>query len=141
MNIQQDRPHSRKRTVQIALLMLLCLLFLPTPTVRAAPLAQAPVPEVDDVTTEEDTPILIDVLATDSETNGNPLTLAEVGEPRNGTAEIVGNQIRYTPKANFLGRDSFFTPYIMEMLLKHGRPIFHREQHRRFTQYCTDPSL
>lgn len=108
MNVQQNRHRSRKRTVTVFCLALFCLLFLPAPVVRAASLAQAPVPEADDVTTAEDTPILIDVLANDSETNGNPLTLAEVGVPRNGTAEIVGNQIRYTPKANFLGRDSFF---------------------------------
>ncbi|MBX3011338.1 MAG: DUF4397 domain-containing protein [Caldilineaceae bacterium] len=108
-------PIGHKNRVQLwqssqllLVLLLSCLLFLPTRVAQAAPLAQAPLPESDQVTTPEDTPILIDVLANDSETNGNPLTLSAVGTPTNGTAEIVANQVRYTPKANFFGRDSFF---------------------------------
>ncbi len=92
------------------LLVVLCFSFVfrPMGVVQAAPLAQAPAPENDSVTIEEDTVILIDVLANDTETNGSPLTLSAVETPRTGTAEIVNNQIRYTPKPNFFGRDSFF---------------------------------
>lgn len=92
------------------LLTVLCfsLLLQPVNIAQAAPLAQAPLPEDDSVEMDEDTVILIDVLANDSETNGSPLTLSEVGAPRIGTAEIVDNKIRYTPKPNFFGRDSFF---------------------------------
>ena len=91
-----------------ALALLFCFLLWPLGVAQAAPLAQAPAPENDSVTIEEDTVILIDVLANDTETNGSPLTLAAVETPRTGTAEIVDNQIRYTPKPNFFGRDSFF---------------------------------
>lgn len=90
------------------LVLFFCCLLWPTGIVQAAPLAQAPAPENDSITIEEDTAILIDVLANDTETNGSPLTLAAVETPRNGTTEIVNNQIRYTPKLNFFGRDSFF---------------------------------
>ena len=93
---------------QAVLTFFLLFALWPTGIVQARPLAQAPAPEDDRVTIEEDTVILIDVLANDTETNGSPLTLSAVGAPRTGTAEIVNNQVRYTPKPNFFGRDSFF---------------------------------
>ena len=100
------RPRWRGR--QALLLLLLCWFCLPLAVAHAAPLAQVPEPQADSATTTEDTPVLIDVLANDTETNGNPLTLFAAGSPRNGTVAIVGNKIQYTPKANFFGRDSFF---------------------------------
>jgi hypothetical protein len=100
------RPHWRGR--QALLLLLLCWFCLPVAVAQAAPLAQVPEPQADSATTTEDTPVLIDVLANDTETGGNPLTLFAAGSPRNGTVAIVGNKIQYTPKANFFGRDSFF---------------------------------
>ncbi|CAN5774478.1 hypothetical protein BH10CHL1_BH10CHL1_31910 [soil metagenome] len=93
---------------QAFLLILLCWLLLPVSMLQAAPLAQAPEPQSDSVTTPEDTSILIDVLANDTETNNSPLTLLAAGTPRNGTVEIVGNKLRYTPTANFFGNDTFF---------------------------------
>lgn len=99
---------ARWRGLQALLLVLICWFCLPMVAAHAAPLAQAPEPQADSATTTEDTPVLIDVLANDTATNGNPLTLSGAGEPRNGTVAIVGNKIQYTPKANFFGRDSFF---------------------------------
>ncbi len=96
------------RACRLLVVLLFCVVLWPMGVAQAAPLAQAPAPEDDSVTIEEDTVILIDVLANDTETNGSPLTLSAVGAPRTGTAEIVNNQIRYTPKPNFFGRDSFF---------------------------------
>lgn len=103
--IQWSQHRRRSRWL---VLVCLCLTLWSTTSAQAAPLAQAPEPTSDDVTTTEDTPLLINVLANDTETNGSPLTLSAVETPRNGTAEIVNNQIRYTPKLNFFGRDSFF---------------------------------
>ncbi|MBI1299446.1 DUF4397 domain-containing protein [bacterium] len=100
------RPR-RHWSQQALLLLLLCWFCLPISVAQAAPL-HVPEPQPDSVTTIEDTAVLIDVLANDTERNGDPLILFTVGQPRNGTAEIVDNKIRYTPKANFFGRDSFF---------------------------------
>jgi len=100
------RPRWRGR--QALLLLFLGWFCLPVAVAHAAPLAQIPEPQADSATTTEDTPVLIDVLANDTETNGNPLTLFAAGAPRNGTVAIVGNKIQYTPKTNFFGRDSFF---------------------------------
>jgi hypothetical protein len=102
------RPRPRQWGRQAFLLLLLCWFCLSAGVVQAAPLGQVPEPEADSATTTEDTAVLIDVLANDTETNGNPLTLSGAGQPRNGTVAIVGNKIQYTPKLNFFGRDSFF---------------------------------
>ncbi len=69
----------------------------------------APQPFPDTVTTQEDTPITIDVLANDIRgSGGGALVLVAVGNPQFGTATIVDNKVRYTPNANFNGGDSFF---------------------------------
>ena len=57
-------------------------------------------PDLDAV---EDTPILFDVVANDTDADGDSLTIIDVTDPDNGTAIIVGNQILYTPDLNFGG--------------------------------------
>lgn len=49
----------------------------------------------------------IDVLANDADPEGDPVTLISVTAPLRGTAEIVGQQIRYTPDASGSGSDTF----------------------------------
>ncbi|GKT11405.1 MAG: hypothetical protein ISEC1_P0369 [Thiomicrorhabdus sp.] len=50
----------------------------------------------------------IDVLANDSDVDGDTLTVTEVSEAANGTVEINSDgTLRYTPLANFYGTDSF----------------------------------
>ncbi|MDF1722629.1 MAG: calcium-binding protein [Minwuia sp.] len=55
----------------------------------------------------EDTSILIDVLANDVDPDGDALVISAVSGAANGVVEIAGNQVRYTPDANFNGSDSF----------------------------------
>ena len=61
----------------------------------------------DTATLAEDTSIDVDVLANDSDPDGDPLTIVGVGDPAHGTAAVVGNRVRYTPDSNFNGLDSF----------------------------------
>ncbi len=63
-----------------------------------------PVATGDSATTDEDTATDVDVLANDT---GDDLTISNVSDPANGTAEVVGGEIRYTPDANFNGTDTF----------------------------------
>jgi len=49
----------------------------------------------------------IDVLANDTDPEGDPITLISVSTPVRGTAEIIGEQIRYTPDASGEGSDTF----------------------------------
>ena len=65
---------------------------------------------VDDVrATEEGDPVGIQVLANDSDPDGDSLTLAVLTQPSNGSASLTasGDVIVYTPAAGFSGTDSF----------------------------------
>ncbi|GMG81468.1 hypothetical protein LNKW23_06810 [Paralimibaculum aggregatum] len=52
-------------------------------------------------------PVVIDVLANDSDPDGDPLGLSIVDAPASGTAEIVDGAITYTPDAGAGGSDGF----------------------------------
>jgi len=73
-----------------------------------------PVAKDDSVTTNEDTPITIDVLEndTDIETDTEDLVLKSVTQGSNGAVKIVENKAVYTPNLHFNGADSF--TYIVE---------------------------
>jgi hypothetical protein len=77
-----------------------------TVTVGAAP-NQPPVAIDDAATTISGTPVSIDVLANDSDPDGDPLTIQSVGAPRLGTVAISGGAIVYTPVAGAVGTDAF----------------------------------
>ena len=64
----------------------------------------------DSVTTEEDTPVTFDVLANDSDPDGDPIELVEFSQPANGTVEEVDGLVgsfEYSPAEDFTGEDSF----------------------------------
>jgi len=63
--------------------------------------------ELDDVTTPAGQAIVVDVLANDSDVDGDALTLMSAGTPSHGTAVISGSEILYTPEALYIGDDSF----------------------------------
>jgi len=50
---------------------------------------------------------LIDVLANDSDPDGDTLTITAVSAPAHGTSVIAGSSVAYTPAADYLGGDSF----------------------------------
>ncbi len=62
----------------------------------------------DTATTFEDQPVVIEVLANDSDPNGDPISLGSVGAPANGTADAnPDGSVTYTPNPGFVGEDSF----------------------------------
>lgn len=68
----------------------------------------APVALDDNVLTNEDVSVDIDVLANDSDADGDPLTVTITNNPSNGLATVlVDNKVRYTPNPDFNGVDSF----------------------------------
>jgi hypothetical protein len=67
----------------------------------------APIAVDDLATVEEGAVVNIDVLANDSDPEGDPLTVLSNTNPTFGTAVIVGNQIEYTPIAGWHGTDFF----------------------------------
>ena len=70
---------------------------------------QIPVAAADTAWTSVGTAVLVSVLANDRDQDAGPLPLSvlSVATPVNGTAAVVSNQIRYTPRAGFTGTDTF----------------------------------
>ena len=59
------------------------------------------------MTTEENTPTTIAVLANDSDPDGDSLTVELASQPSRGVATIDNNQIIYSPAEDQFGLDSF----------------------------------
>jgi hypothetical protein len=70
---------------------------------------QAPPAAVDDAeSTDEDTPVTIDVLLNDTDPNpGDVLVVVGVTDPPNGTATNNGTSVTYTPDPDSCGGDTF----------------------------------
>ena len=77
-----------------------------TVTVVAAT-SNAPVAVNDSATTTSGTPVTIDVLANDTDPNADVLSIASFNQGDNGAVTQVGNELVYTPVADFTGTDSF----------------------------------
>ena len=67
----------------------------------------SPVAADDSVGVNENTAISVDVLANDTDPDGDALSILSVGTPANGTAVIQGGVIRYAPATDFSGSDQF----------------------------------
>ena len=66
-----------------------------------------PVAFPDSATVAEDGSVLIDVLANDTDADGDPLTIKDIlTDPTHGNATIVGEKIRYRPDTGYSGPDS-----------------------------------
>ncbi len=61
----------------------------------------------DEITTDEDTPITLDVLANDTNPISGPLRVMAFSQPDHGTVEEQDNTLVYTPDDNFNGEDTF----------------------------------
>lgn len=72
------------------------------------PTNQAPAAMEDKVTTPNGQDILIDVMANDTDADGDSISLTSVDDfLLEGTVEIVNGKVKYTPKAAFDGSDTF----------------------------------
>ena len=83
----------------------------PTPIPPTTPPNNPPTARDDIATTNEDTPIIIDVLSNDSDSDGTltPSTVTVISGPANGmtTVNPATGEITYTPNPNFFGTDTF----------------------------------
>ncbi len=80
-----------------------------TLTITVLHVNHIPVANPDSATTNEDTPISINVTANDTDADGDALSLVSIlTPPTNGTAAITSaSTVLYTPNPNFNGTDSF----------------------------------
>jgi len=73
-----------------------------------APPNRPPIATNGTATTAQDTPVTINVLANDSDPDGNPLTIVSVTQGANGLVTTNGNgMVTYSPAMNFFGADHF----------------------------------
>ncbi len=79
---------------------------LVTVTIGARP-NQAPLARDDIATAAFGQPTTIDVLANDSDPDGDTLSINSVGVPAHGTVVVSGNVVTYTPAPGFSGADRF----------------------------------
>jgi hypothetical protein len=80
----------------------------PPPGPDPKPKNRAPVAADDSVATTEDDPVTVDVLANDSDPDGNPLSVADLTNPPHGSVvNNGGGTVTYTPEAGYAGSDSF----------------------------------
>ena len=80
-----------------------------TVTITVAPVINnLPVANADTATTNQETPVTINVLANDTDADGDSLTAVIASPPTGGTVFInADNTIQYTPALGFSGSDSF----------------------------------
>jgi hypothetical protein len=67
-----------------------------------------PTPDTDVAATTQDVPVVINVLANDSDPEGDPLKVSSFTYTGTGTVAInANNTLTYTPGKNFIGQESF----------------------------------
>ena len=76
-------------------------------TVRVTNVAEAPAAASDVVEMPEDETIVVDVLANDTDGDGDSLTVVSVGAPEHGETTVVNGGVRYVPSQNYHGPDRF----------------------------------
>ena len=78
-------------------------------TVRIVVLPVNDPPEAvdDEAETLEDEAAVVDVLANDTDVDGDPLRVVSVGPAGHGATEIASRRVRYSPDANWYGTDRF----------------------------------
>jgi Bacterial Ig domain len=78
-----------------------------TVMVSVAPVNDPPAAANDTATTREGAAVTINVLANDSDVEGNALTVTGTSTPGHGSTSINSNIVTYTPATNFNGTDTF----------------------------------
>ncbi len=69
---------------------------------------EAPDAVDDAASVDEDSSVIVSVLANDADADGDSLTVDSISEPANGTATDNGDgTVTYTPDADFCGADTF----------------------------------
>ena len=77
-------------------------------TIQPVAVNHPPVAQNDAYTVDQNSSAnSLNVLANDSDPDGDPLSITAVGAPSHGSASIVSNRVSYAPAAGFAGTDSF----------------------------------
>ena len=75
--------------------------------VTVTPVNDAPEAVDDEAETLEDAPVVVDVLANDTDVDGGPLRVVSVGAAAHGAAAVADGGVRYASRPNWHGTDRF----------------------------------
>jgi Bacterial Ig domain/HD domain len=78
-----------------------------TVVVTVVPVDDPPAAVDDEAATRQGTAVDVDVLANDTDPEGDALTVLGVSDVRVGTATVAGGTVRWTPPRGFIGTTSF----------------------------------
>ena len=80
-----------------------------TVTAPPPPANNAPVAMDDTADTDEDVSVVVNVLANDTDADGDSLTITDATDGNDGTVDVAtdGASVTYTPNADFAGEDQF----------------------------------
>jgi len=78
-----------------------------TVTITVDPINDPPFAQDDTAGTDEDTPVVIQILGNDLDPDGDQLTIQSVEQPANGWVDNNEEWVTYTPDADFNGTDTF----------------------------------
>jgi Big-like domain-containing protein/K319-like protein/PKD domain-containing protein len=76
-------------------------------TITVAATNQSPFASDDSARTVAGTPVDVDVLANDTDGDGDALSIVSVSAPAHGTADVAAGRVHYSPAAGFEGVDTF----------------------------------
>jgi len=99
--------HARWRLAAIAVAVSLGALALVPPPAFAQTVNGPPVAEDDTYSVDAGVATELDVLANDSDPDGDTLTITAVTGAANGSTVLAGGVLTYTPNAGFTGDDTF----------------------------------
>ena len=68
---------------------------------KVTPVNDPPEALDDEAETLEDEPVLVDVLANDTDVDGDRLRVVAVTVPAHGTTTVVSGRVRYAPALNY----------------------------------------
>ena len=75
--------------------------------VEVLPVNEPPEAEDDAAETQEDEPVVVDVLANDRDPDGDRLRVVDVTTPAHGSATMAPGGVRYAPPRDYHGADTF----------------------------------
>ena len=78
-----------------------------TVTVTVLPVNDPPEAVDDEAETLEDEAVVVDVLANDTDVDGDPFRVVSVGQAGHGATVIASRRVRYSPDTNWYGTDRF----------------------------------
>ncbi|MBL1146194.1 MAG: tandem-95 repeat protein [Proteobacteria bacterium] len=78
-----------------------------TVNVTVNPVNDNPVANDDTAVTDQDSAVVVDVLANDTDVENDALSVSAANNGSNGTVSFDGTSVTYTPNAGFSGSDSF----------------------------------